>query len=140
MTDYEALVREEIDATLDRAGFESPDPGTFRVDVTDTFRRRLGECRRIAPSDREAAPEYEIRIAHRLFEDGRDDRWRDTVRHEVAHAYVLDTVGSEVEPHGEAWTDAARRAGADPVARYEGDDIVDADYVLACPNGCFERG
>jgi len=32
------------------------------------------------------------------------------------------------------------RAGADPTARYEGEDLVDADYMLACPNGCFERG
>lgn len=53
---------------------------------------------------------------------------------------VRATVGPCAQPHGDAWKTAARRAGADPVARYEGDDTVDAEYVLACPNGCFERG
>lgn len=140
MTKHEAFVREEIEATIDRAGFDTLHPETIRVEVTDSFRRKLGECRPISPADRDATSEYEIRIARRLFEDGDDDRWRDTVRHEVAHAYVFETVGSDVDPHGQAWKNAARRANADPVARYEGDDIVDADYVLACPNGCFERG
>jgi len=142
MTASETRVREEIEATIDRAGFDTLDPTAIRVDVTDSFRRKLGECRRLAAADRdgEATAEYEIRIASRLFEDGREDRWRDTVRHEVAHAFVLETVGSDVDPHGTEWKDAARRAGADPVARYEGDDTVDAEYVLACPNGCFERG
>lgn len=140
MTGYKSLVRKEMEATIDRAGFETLDPETVRVDVTDSFRRKLGECRMIAPSDREANREYEIRIARRLFEDADDDQWRDTVRHEVAHAYVLETVGSDVHPHGDEWKDAAHRAGADPVARYEGDDTVDAKYVLACSNGCFERG
>jgi hypothetical protein len=41
-------------------------------------------------ADRDSTPKYEIRIARRLFEDGRDDRWRETVCHEVAHAYVLE--------------------------------------------------
>lgn len=140
MTEYESLVRKEMEATIDRAGFETLDTETVRVDVTDSFRRKLGECRVIAPSDREANCEYEIRIARRLFEDADDDQWRDTVRHEVAHAYVLETVGSDIHPHGDEWKDAAHRAGADPVARYEGDDTVDANYVLACLNGCFERG
>jgi len=142
MTGDETRVREEIEATIDRAGFEPLDTAAIRVDVTDSFRRKLGECRRIsrAEPDSASASEYEIRIARRLFEDGRDDRWRDTVRHEVAHAYVLETVGPDAQPHGDAWKTAARRAGADPVARYEGDDTVDAAYVLACPNGCFDRG
>jgi predicted SprT family Zn-dependent metalloprotease len=140
MTGYESLVREESKATIERAAFETLDPETIRIDVTDSFRRKLGECRSIASSDCEATREYEIRIACRLFEDAGGDQWRDTIRHEVAHAYVLETVGSDVQPHGHEWRDAARRAGADPVARYEGDDTVDVEYVLGCPNGCFERG
>jgi predicted SprT family Zn-dependent metalloprotease len=140
MTEYENLVREEIAATLTRAEFEELTPEAFRIDVTGSFRRKLGECRSISQSDSETMEKYEIRIARRLFEDRDDDTWRDTVRHEVAHAYVLKTVGSGIQPHGDEWKAAARRAGADPVARYEGDDTVDAKYVLACPNGCFERG
>ena len=142
MTDYETRVREEIETTINRAGFDMLDSAAIRVDITGSFRRKLGECRPLSPVDRDAETtvEYEIRIARRLFEDGREDRWRDTVRHEVAHAFVLDTVGSKVDPHGPEWKDAARRAGADPVARCEDEDIVDAAYVLACPNGCFERG
>lgn len=141
MTGYEQLVREEIDATIDRAGFERPPPEAIRVDVTDSFRRKLGECRVLPTSEDTTGtsttePRYEIRIARRLFDSGSDDQWRDTVRHELAHAYVLETIGPEAQPHGEAWRDAARRAGADPVARCEGDDTVDAEYVLACPNGC----
>lgn len=140
MTGDKALVRNEIEASIDRAGFEALDPETVRVAITDSFRRRLGECRLISRSDHNTGAEYEIRIARRLFEEERDEQWRDTVRHEVAHAYVLKTVGSAAQPHGEEWKDAARRAGADPVARYEGDDLVDVEYVFACPNGCFERG
>jgi predicted SprT family Zn-dependent metalloprotease len=142
MTEYETRVREEIEATIDRAGFDTLDPAAIRIDVTDSFRRRLGECRQISTGDREveSASEYEIRIARRLFADGREDRWRDTVRHEVAHASVLETVGSAADPHGPEWKEAARRADADPVARCADEDLVDAAYVLACPNGCFERG
>jgi predicted SprT family Zn-dependent metalloprotease len=141
MAEYTSLIDEEITATLDRAEFETLHPDAFRVEVTASFQRKLGECRPIQPSDDPSAVnQYEIRIARRLFEDGEDERWRDTVRHEVAHAYVLETVDREVQPHGDEWMAAARKAGADPVARYEGDDTVDAEYVLACPNGCFERG
>lgn len=140
MTGNADLVREEVEATIERAGFASLDPGSIRIDVTDSFQSKLGDCRAIGPSDGGATAEYQIRIARRLFEDTDDDQWRDTVRHEVAHAYILGTVGSAVQPHGDEWKDAARRAGADPVARYEGDDTVDAEYVLSCPNECFERG
>lgn len=139
MTSPEALVRTEVEATIDRAGFESVSPEMIHVEVTDSFRRRLGECRP-CPGIGSTA-EYEIRIASRLFGADGDDQWRDTVRHEVAHAHVLETIGPEAQPHGDAWKDAAQRAGADPTARYEGDDdVVDAEYILACPNGCFERG
>jgi predicted SprT family Zn-dependent metalloprotease len=140
MTGYEALVREEIEATIDRAGFDTLDLAAIRVDVTDSFHCKLGECRQTVPADHDSTPKYEIRIALRLFEDGHDGWWRDTVRHEVAHAYVLETISLDIDPHGQEWKNAARRAGADPVARYEGNDVVDAKYVLACPNGCFERG
>ena len=141
MTEYETCVREEIEATIDRAEFDPVVPAAIRIDVTDSFRRKLGECRQLSSADHdtETTGEYEIRIARRLFENGCEDQWRDTVRHEVAHVYVLETVGSDAQPHGDAWKTAARRAGADPIARYEGDDTVDAAYVLACPAGCFER-
>ncbi|MFC4988890.1 SprT-like domain-containing protein [Saliphagus infecundisoli] len=140
MTGYDSLAREEIEATITRAGFEQLYPEAVSVEITDSFGRKLGECRAVASSDGEPTGDYEIRIARRLFEGDDDDTWRDTVRHEVAHAYVLDTVGSHAQPHGDEWKAAARRAGADPVARCEGDETVDATYVLACPNGCFERG
>jgi len=138
MTDRASLVGEELAATLDRAGFEEVSPGDFRVEVTDSFRRRLGECRSVDQSG--TGDQYEIRSASRLFDDDSDADWRDTVRHEVAHAHVLSVYGGGVDPHGDEWKAAARRAGADPTARYEGDDSVDADYVLACPNDCFEHG
>jgi len=35
------------------------------------------------------ADRYEIRIVSRLLDDEIDADWRDTVRHEVAHAHVL---------------------------------------------------
>lgn len=133
------LVAEEVVATLDRADFEALSPDAFRIEVTDTLQRRLGDCRPLQGSD-DAPARYRLRIARRLFEDDRDVDWRDTVRHEVAHAYVFATAGRDATPHGAAWKAAARRAGADPTARYEGDGAVDAAYVLACPAGCFERG
>ena len=141
MADHRRLVAEEIAATLDRAGFENLSSGSFRIQVTDSFQRKLGDCRPVQGSDGESeTTHYEIRIARRLFEDDRDTDWRDTVRHEVAHAYVFSAYGRNVQPHGKEWKNAARRAGANPTARYEGDDLVDAKYVLACPAGCFERG
>lgn len=137
----ESLVREEIDATIDRAGFETLDLEALDVTVTDAFRRKLGDCVvRFRESKSEFPAECEIRIARWLFDEEHGEQWRDTVRHEVAHAHVYTTVGRDVDPHGDEWKKAARRAGADPTARYEGDDIIDAEYVLTCPNDCFERG
>ncbi|EMA54390.1 SprT-like domain-containing protein [Halococcus salifodinae] len=142
MVEYSRLVAEEITTTLDRAGFESLSPDSFHIDVTDSFQRKLGECRPVRQPDGESGTDqYQIRIARRLFDDTCDSQWRDTVRHEVAHAHVLSTLGQDVQPHGSEWKEAARRAGANPTARYEAsDDLLDADYVLACPDGCFERG
>jgi predicted SprT family Zn-dependent metalloprotease len=141
MADHASLVAEEITATLDRAGFEPLESDSFRIDVTESFQRKLGACRPVQDPDSDSeTAHYEIRISRRLFEAGIDADWRDTVRHEVAHAYVFSAYGRDVQPHGEEWKEAARRAGADPTARYEGDDLVDADYVLACPDGCYERG
>jgi predicted SprT family Zn-dependent metalloprotease len=139
MTEYETLVAEEITTTLDRAGFEHLSSDLFRIDVTSTFQRKLGECQIVQTSDSKGR-QYRIRIARRLFENDIDTDWRDTVRHEVAHAYVHSQYGPNVQPHGPEWKEAATRAGADPTARYEGDDLVDARYILACPNDCFERG
>lgn len=141
MAEHERLVAEEISATLDRAGFDTLSSDSFRIEVTDTFQRKLGECQPVqGPASESDAAYYQIRIARRLFEDTCDVDWRDTVRHEVAHAYVFSTVGPGAKPHGKEWKDAAHRAGADPSARYEGDDLVDAEYILACPDGCYERG
>jgi len=141
MDDYASLVAEEITATLDRARFGELSSESFRIEVTDSFQRKLGACRPVQESDDGAdTARYEIRIARRLFEDDIDADWRDTVRHEIAHAYVFSEYGQDVRPHGEEWKEAARRAGADPSARYEGADLVDAEYILACPDGCYERG
>ncbi len=141
MSEYERLVAEEITETIDRAGFEELSRESFRIEVTDSFQRKLGECQTVRDSDTGSSTEcYRIRIARRLFDDERDTDWRDTVRHEVAHAYIFSEYGQSVQPHGDEWKEAARRAGADPTARYEGEDLVDGDYVLACPAGCFEQG
>jgi predicted SprT family Zn-dependent metalloprotease len=141
MADYLDLVVEEIVETLDRAGFHTLSMERFHVEVTDSFQRRLGECRIIqSPDELSDTEQFQIRIARRLFEDDCDTDWRDTVRHEVAHGYVFAEHEKGVKPHGEEWKAAARRAGADPTARYEGEDLIDANYVLACPNGCFQRG
>ena len=154
VADPERAIREEIDATIERAGFTEIDSGDIRIEVTSSLRRRFGDCRLIPEamaSDDEDAPIYRIRVAQRLFEEGNvsedvedaDDeipQWRDTVRHEVAHAAVHETHGVGVG-HGPRWKEAARRAGAMPHATCAiGDDFVDADYVLSCPNECFTNG
>lgn len=143
MDRYDRIAHNEVTTTIERAGFELLTPEEFRVEITDSFKRRRGECKQeSAPTDGSGVDTtYVIRLARRLFTDGQDDQWRDTVRHEVAHAYVFKRFGDEVDPHGEEWKEAARRAGADPKARYEGpDESVDPDFILACPNDCFERG
>lgn len=121
MTAHRARVAEEIRATLDRADFQTLSSDAFQIEVTDSFQRKLGECQAIQGP---AGDQYQIRIARRLFKDDLDTDWRDTVRHEVAHAYVISQHGGDVQPHGPEWKEAARRAGADPTARYEGDDLV----------------
>ena len=85
MGDYASLVAEEITATLDRAGFEGLSSESFRIEVTDSFQRKLGACRPARRPDESAdTARYEIRIARRLFEDDTDADWRNTVRHEIA--------------------------------------------------------
>ena len=151
MADLEDLVQAEIAATIHRAGFNALESVPIDIDVTPSFRRKLGECRQLPASrssrsrldywaSQENSNRYAIRIAKRLFDDSTEDLWRDTVRHEVAHAAVMERYGSTVRPHGPEWRAAAERAGADPSARYEeGESLIDAKYVLSCPNGCFER-
>lgn len=56
MTGYDVLVREEIEATIDQAGFDTLSPEALRVEVTDSFRRKLGECRPLSPADRDSHP------------------------------------------------------------------------------------
>lgn len=74
MTEYATLVREEVVATIDRAEFEHLNSDAISIDVTDSFQRRLGECRLLHPADSKPNDgQYEIRIARRLFEDGNDD-------------------------------------------------------------------
>ena len=73
MGDYASLVAEEITATLDRAGFEGLSSESFRIEVTDSFQRKLGACRPARRPDESAdTARYEIRIARRLFEDDID--------------------------------------------------------------------
>lgn len=54
MIEYEAPACEEIEATIDRARFDILDPAAIRVDVIDSFRRQLGECRPISRSNRDS--------------------------------------------------------------------------------------
>lgn len=133
-----ARVRREVAATIARAGFDNLTPGDIRVEITGSFERKLGECR-YDPDPGEDGPAFVIRVARRLFTEWAGEQWRDTVRHEVAHAHVKARYGSTVAPHGRVWQAAARRAGANPTARYEGpDESLDPNYVLACPDGCHE--
>jgi len=121
MPEYESFVLEEITETLDSAAFENLTPDSFQVVVTDSFHRKLGECRPVQRSlDGSDPRHYRVRIARRLFEEGADTDWRDTVRHEVADAYVFSEYRTEVQPHRPRWKDAARRAGANPTVRYGG--------------------
>jgi len=150
MDENARAARREVAATIERAGFDRLSADAIAVEVTATFERKLGACRSGAGSvdGPDGDPAYVIRLASRLFEGGNDEDddgtaepWRDTVRHEVAHAAVLEQYGGAVDPHGPEWKTAARRAGADPRARYEGDTVdIDEDYVVACPAGCFDRG
>ena len=67
MGDYASLVAEEITATLDRAGFEGLSSESFRIEVTDSFQRKLGACRPARRPDESAdTARYEIRIARRV--------------------------------------------------------------------------
>jgi len=108
MADHQDLVVEEIAETLERAGFHTLSMELFHVEVTNSFQRKLGECRMIqAPDELFETEQFQIRVARRLFEDDYDVDWRDTVRHEVAHAYVFAEHGKSVKPHGEKWKAAA---------------------------------
>lgn len=137
----EALVRAEIAATIERAGFDGLVPDMFVIELPERFTRKLGDCRPLGEDEvGDSGSEYRLRVARRLFEADDDEAWRETVRHEVAHAHVFERFGTAVDPHGDAWRSAARRAGATPSACVAmADAHVEPNYVLACPDGCFER-
>lgn len=108
----------------------------LHVDIAD-FKRAHGKClyNHTNPNERRVG-HYCIRIARAVIGEDEHD-WRNTVRHEVAHALHAERTGGDAN-HGPEWKQAARDVGATP-ERCAHTRHTDGDYVLRCPNDCYSR-
>lgn len=73
-----------------------------------------------------------IRLSRHLIAAGDDDRVRDTLLHEVAHALAYHRHGRKAMNHGPLWRAVAREVGAEPAATCRGAPVAPPAHVLVC--------
>lgn len=126
-------------------------PGVERSDVSiyvADWKRKLGNIKYetyIEPDtygervtgQQSRSGHHSIGVSTRTF-DG-TGKWRDTIRHELAHLAVHQRY-EEAQSHGPRWRQEARRLGADPERTGSVEADPEYDYHVACPNGCFTKG
>lgn len=89
----------------------------------DNSKRRFGQCRRRSQT---------ISLGLPMVKLNDEERVRDTILHEIAHALTPLERG-----HGKAWQAKALEIGADGKARYSDDNTItpDAPFIYEC-EGC----
>ena len=93
----------------------------------DNAKKRFGYC---------SYTDNTISLSEKLVEMNNEQEVEDVIRHEIAHALVGSGHG-----HDRAWKQKAEEVGADPSRCYDNSTVntPDGNYIVKCPNGCFER-
>lgn len=78
---------------------------------------------------------HTIVINERIWNDGNEEKFHDTVRHELAHAVVYEMHGTS-QKHNHNWKALAAKLGADPSSCHNKHD-TEGDYLYGCPSGCW---
>jgi predicted SprT family Zn-dependent metalloprotease len=135
-------VRAEVDAAYDEGPswmHEVLPRDTVHEFLAPRFKSKHGQCqynRRKPNSNVSATGHHVIRIAPSIITSEHD--WRDTVRHELAHALAYERWGSS-QGHNTNWKSVCREIGAEPT-RCASKHHTARPYRFACPNGCWEVG
>jgi len=135
-------VSHEIDCLYDEAPSWVPQVlsrDNLHEFLAPRFKSKHGQCQynRIKPnSTMSARGHHVIRIAPTIITSEHD--WRDTVRHEVAHALTYEKYGSG-QGHNHNWKHVCREVGAEPI-RCASKQHTERPYKFACANGCWEVG
>ncbi len=75
----------------------------------------------------------------KMIEQGKEEEFIDTVRHELAHIIAYANNGNKSMGHKRKWKRWAKKFGADPNSTHDKFDVDDFKYVLYCGNGCYEK-
>lgn len=73
-----------------------------------------------------------VRLSRHLVLSGSEDRVRETLLHEIAHAVAFARHGRRALNHGPLWRAVAREVGAAPRATCSGPPIAPPTHVLVC--------
>lgn len=150
----EQTMVEKVQSEVDRVFEEHDMKGMSRHDIhcyVADWQGKLGNCKynTVIESDRygkrlpSSAIEYgrsgqhSVGVAIRRMESDAE-KWKDTVRHEVAHALTRHMHGAD-QGHNENWKAIAERIGADPT-RTSSHDNTDYNYFVGCSSGCTKIG
>lgn len=134
------LVQQEVDEVYDKHGSIADDLPRDRVHCyVSSFKRLHGQCQYhvTEPNGPKRKDHYVIRIAENIIGDDKHN-WRDTVRHELAHALAFAKHGSS-QSHNTNWKCVAMSIGADPT-RCASSTHTEYEYMTECPNGCGSWG
>lgn len=83
---------------------------------------------------------HAIIINERIYDDGNEDGFIDTVRHELAHA-ICYAIHGESQRHNDNWKQMAQRLGADPSSSHHKRDMSsEYDYYITCTECGNEAG
>jgi len=136
----EDRVREEIESCYT----EAPDTiqeiiqlDQIHVSINGSFKRVHGKCKYNQNKNGEYRKhEYHIQIAKNCILNNAN--WRDTVRHEFAHAIAYEKHGTS-QKHNENWKQICRMINAEPT-RCASQKHTEPSYQYACPNECWTSG
>lgn len=108
----------------------------IHISVTGSFKRVHGKCAYNTTGTTRKNGHYHIQIAKNCISNNTD--WRDTVRHEFAHAIAYEKY-SESQDHNENWKQICKDIGAEPT-RCASIKHTQEPYQYACPNECWISG
>jgi len=108
----------------------------IHISITGSFKRVHGKCSYNTTGTTRKKGHYHIQIAKNCISNNAN--WRDTVRHEFAHAIAYAKHG-ESQEHNENWKQICRDINAEPT-RCANMKHTQEPYQYACPNECWISG